>query len=212
MNLQEQISRIQSMMWLNESKTYQIYVDMGGVLFPSSSNDEVQRGTTEKPIDVRGFQSWVVNNKKDNQILGKYGVDGKWGKLTSNAWVKYGEEYKRSYPNKMSTNSQNANFIGDTLWNYIKGFNPNILTSIGSTNQEQKRQNKLNQATNILGLTDDKVYFVIKGTDKQNYSGPNKILIDDSPENIDKWVRKGGVGILHRNNNDTIRQLTKYLS
>jgi hypothetical protein len=67
------------------------------------------------------------------------------------------------------------------LWNYIKGFNPNILTSIGSTNQEQKRQNKLNQATNILGLTDDKVYFVIKGADKQNYSGSNKILIDDSP-------------------------------
>ena len=102
MNLQEQISRIQSMMRLNENKTYQIYVDMGGVLFPSSSNDEIQRGTTEKPKDIKRFQEWVIDNKKDNQILGRYGADGKWGKNTSNAWVKYGEDYKRLNPNETS--------------------------------------------------------------------------------------------------------------
>jgi len=212
MNLQEQISRIQSMMRLNENKTYQIYVDMGGVLFPSSSNDEVQRGTTEKPKDIKRFQEWVIDNEKDNQILGRYGADGKWGKNTSNAWVKYGEDYKRLNPNETSNNPQGTNFIGKELWNYVKGFNPSILTSIGTTNQKQKKQNKLNQTSNILDLTDDKVNFVTKGSDKHIYSGPNKILIDDSPENIKLWVNKGGIGILHKNNYDTIRQLNKYLS
>ena len=78
MNLQENIQRIKSMMRLNENTTPQIYVDMGGVLFPSSSNDQVQVGTTEKPENVTSFQTWVINIKKDNhfqfsRILEVYG-------------------------------------------------------------------------------------------------------------------------------------------
>ena len=43
---------------------------------------------------IRAFQNYVVNVKKDTQILGSYGVDGKWGTNTANAWEKYGEDYK----------------------------------------------------------------------------------------------------------------------
>ena len=42
---------------------------------------------------------------------------------------------------------------------------------------------------------------------KQNYSGTNKILIDDRPDNIDQWRSKGGIGILHTNTEDTLKQL-----
>ena len=212
MNLQEQISRIKSMMMLNENTTYQIYVDMGGVLFPSSSNDQVQAGTTEKPTDVKGFQSWVINTKKDNQILGKYGADGKWGKNTSNAWVKYGEEYKKSNPTAKTTSANSQSFIGSSLWNYIKNQNPFILTSVGNDgNTEQKKQNKLKQTANFLGIPNDRVLFVTNGKDKAQYSGQNKILIDDSPENTQAWTGKGGVGIEHKNNDETIKMLSQYL-
>jgi|LauGreDrversion4_2_1035121.scaffolds.fasta_scaffold95851_4 hypothetical protein len=212
MNLQEQISRIKSMMMLNENTTYQIYVDMGGVLFPSSSNDQVQAGTTEKPTDVKGFQSWVINTKKDNQILGKYGADGKWGKNTSNAWVKYGEEYKKLNPTAKTTSANSQSFIGSSLWNYIKNQNPFILTSVGNDgNTEQKKQNKLKQTANFLGIPNDRVLFVTNGTDKAQYSGQNKILIDDSPKNTQAWTGKGGVGIEHKNNDETIKMLSQYL-
>jgi hypothetical protein len=211
MNLQEQISRIKSMMMLNENTTYQIYVDMGGVLFPSSSNDQVQAGTTEKPTDVMGFQSWVINTKKDNQILGKYGADGKWGKNTSNAWVKYGEEYKKLNPTAKTTSANSQSFIGSTLWNYIKNQNPFILTSVGNDgNTEQKKQNKLKQ-TASLGIPNDRVLFVTNGKDKAQYSGQNKILIDDSPENTQAWTTKGGIGIQHTKNEQTINMLSQYL-
>lgn len=33
-------------------------------------------------------------------------------------------------------------------------------------------------------------------TDKSRFSAPGRLLIDDSPANIDKWVAKGGDGIL----------------
>jgi hypothetical protein len=212
MNLQEQISRIKSMMMLNENTTYQIYVDMGGVLFPSSSNDQVQAGTTEKPTDVKGFQSWVINTKKDNQILGKYGADGKWGKNTSNAWVKYGEEYKKLNPTAKTTSANSQSFIGSSLWNYIKNQNPFILTSVGNDgNTEQKKQNKLKQTANFLGIPNDRVLFVTNGTDKAQYSGQNKILIDDSPKNTQAWTGKGGVRIEHKNNDETIKMLSQYL-
>jgi hypothetical protein len=210
MNLQEQISRMKTMMRLNENTTYQIYVDMGGVLFLSSSNDEVQAGTTEKPTDVMGFQSWVINTKKDNQILGKYGADGKWGKNTSNAWVKYGEEYKKLNPNVKTTSGNSQGFIGGALWNYIKNQNPIILTSVGSTNVEQKKKNKLIQ-TRSLGIPDNRVLFVTNGTDKAQYSGQNKILIDDSPANIIAWRGEKGVGIQHKTNDQTIKSLSQYL-
>ena len=212
MNLQENIQRIKEVMNLHESnQQMKIYVDMGGVLFPSSSNDEVQRGTTEKPKDVEEFQTWVINTKGDNQILGRYGADGKWGKKTSNAWLKYGEEYKRSNPNSTTQNVGNSNFIGASLWNGLKQHNPMILSSVGSTNAKQKIKNKLNQISNSLGLPEDRAIFVTSGRDKSNYAKGN-ILIDDSPENINAWRAAGGIGILHKNAQSTIGELNRHLN
>ena len=42
------------------------------------------------------------------------------------------------------------------------------------------------------------------------YSGINKILIDDRPDNIEQWRSKGGIGILHTNTADTLKQLQAY--
>jgi hypothetical protein len=203
MNLRENIKQ--------NRQPIKIYVDMGGVLFPSSSNDEVQRGTNEKPKSVKGFQSWVVNTKRDNQILGRYGVDGKWGKNTSNAWVKYGEEYKRSYPNSTTQSASQSNFIGANLWNNIKQYNPTILSSVGTTNVQQKIKNKINQVNNVLGLPSDKAIFVTSGRDKSRYANGN-ILIDDSNDNIKNWINAGGFGILYQNDQSTLDELNRILN
>ena len=199
------------MMGINEStESMKIYVDMGGVLFPSGSSDEVQQGTTEKPKDIKGFQGWVINTKKDNQILGGYGADGKWGKNTSNAWVKYGEEYKNSFPDSTTQSAEQSNFIGKNLWSKIKQLNPIILTSTGGgKNKETKIQNKSKQVTNILGLPIDRVIFVDRGSDKANYAKGN-ILIDDSEDNINAWESAGGIGILHKDDTSTLSEMGRY--
>lgn len=212
MNLQENIQRIRQMMNLNEdNQKMQVFVDMGGVLFPSSSNDEVQQGTIEKPKDVKQFQTWVIDTKGDNQILGRYGSDGKWGKRTSNAWVKYGEEYKKEYPNSTTQPDNNSNFIGANLWNGLKNYNPTILSSVGTSNPQQKIKNKINQINNFLNISQDRAKFVTRGKDKAQYASGN-ILIDDSIENINAWKNAGGIGILHKDDQSTLKQLSRYFN
>jgi hypothetical protein len=39
------------------------------------------------------FQNWVFYTKGDKAILGKAGVDGKWGKDSIAAWTKYKNEW-----------------------------------------------------------------------------------------------------------------------
>lgn len=220
MNLQEQITRIRQVMRLDEqTQPKQIYLDMGNVLFPSDSSDQPQQGTTERPKDVKGFQSWVINTKQDNQILGSFGADGKWGKNTSNAWVKYGEEYKKSNPNSTTQSSGQSNFIGADLWNFVKNYNPIILSSTGGgENDEAKKQSKRKNLTDYLGMEfprDEKngrVIFVVDKSQKQNYSGPNKILIDDDQKTIDEWNNKGGNGIVHESNQKTLQELNRLMN
>jgi hypothetical protein len=49
--------------------------------------------------------------------------------------------------------------------------------------------------------------ILANAVNKQNYSGENKILIDDREKNIEQWRSKGGIGILHTSASDTIKQL-----
>lgn len=43
---------------------------------------------------------------------------------------------------------------------------------------------------------------------KQQYSKPGYVLIDDTVSNIDEWISMGGIGILHRSWQETIKTLT----
>ena len=219
MNLQEQITRIKQVMRLDEqTQPKQIYLDMGNVLFPSDSSDQPQQGTTERPKDVRGFQSWVINTKQDNQILGRFGADGKWGKNTSNAWYKYGEEYKKSNPNSTTQSSGPANFIGKDLWNFVKNYNPIILSSTGGGENGETKKDSKRDKLKYLGMEfprDEKngrVIFVVDKSQKQNYSGPGKILIDDDEKTINEWKNKGGNGIVHKSNQKTLQELNRLMN
>jgi hypothetical protein len=42
---------------------------------------------------------------------------------------------------------------------------------------------------------------------KQEFSGKNRILIDDRADTITNWNAQGGIGILHTSADNTIKQL-----
>ena len=92
---------------------------------------------------------------------------------------------------------------GETLWNYIKGYKPYILTapSLDPGSKQGKREwveRELPEAKNV--------YFR-KAQSKPDFSGKNRILIDDRADTIDSWRSKGGIGILHTSTSNTIKQL-----
>jgi hypothetical protein len=43
--------------------------------------------------ELYNFQKYVIDVKKDTQIMSPYTADGKWGQKSANAFAKYGKEY-----------------------------------------------------------------------------------------------------------------------
>jgi hypothetical protein len=91
---------------------------------------------------------------------------------------------------------------GKQLWEYISKYNPTLL-SAPSRQPSSRLGKRLWVKNNIPGAK----LVLASAEKKQNYSGTNKILIDDRPDNIDQWRSKGGIGILHVNTADTLKQL-----
>jgi hypothetical protein len=91
-------------------------------------------------------------------------------------------------------------FIGAGIWERIKKYNPTILSAVGSTNKDTIIANKKAQIKANLKLDSGEEpasLFVDSGPGKDKYAEKTAILIDDSKENIDAWVKKGGIGIKH---------------
>jgi hypothetical protein len=91
---------------------------------------------------------------------------------------------------------------GNELWNYIKQYNPSLL-SAPSKEESSKIGKRVWVKRNLPGVK----LILANAVNKQNYSGENKILIDDREKNIEQWRSKGGIGILHTSASDTIKQL-----
>lgn len=95
---------------------------------------------------------------------------------------------------------------GQELWNYIKQFNPIILTA-PSRNEVSIIGKKLWVQDN-LGSNIPIEFRQAK--QKVEFAGPNKILIDDKESTIMNWKNKGGIGLLYTGDTeDTIRELKK---
>ena len=126
----------------------------------------------------------------------KYGKDKFWDLINDNKkefWVEIPMmwdarsliDYVKKYPYKMLTapSSKKDSLIGKTIW--------------------------LRMHTNKLfgGNRPEVIFRAAKN--KQEFSGKNKILIDDRAKTIDQWNAKGGIGILHTSAENTIKQLKK---
>ncbi len=95
----------------------------------------------------------------------------------------------------------------EELWNFVLPYNPSILTKPAKSVYSCKKD-KRKWVDKYLG-EDIKVLFE---QDKSKYATPNSILIDDQEKNISKWETAGGIGILHKNSQDTIKQLKEILN
>jgi hypothetical protein len=94
------------------------------------------------------------------------------------------------------------NFINIKILSCIKG-NPPATDRINGKLKWLK--------TYSFNLPDANIILIDKSVNKQKYARPNDILIDDMEININQWNQRGGIGILHKNSKDTIRQLSQYV-
>jgi hypothetical protein len=126
------------------------------------------------------------------QYQTKYGIEKFWSFIDEENGVKFwvGMQWMKD---------------GKELWEYIKKYNPTLL-SAPSRNNESRLGKRLWVKNNLPGVK----LILASASKKQNYSGRNKILIDDRPDNIKQWRAQGGKGILHTNTQDTIKQLQAY--
>ena len=93
---------------------------------------------------------------------------------------------------------------GKKYWDYIKDLDTELLSS-PSRSETSRLGKRLWVRNNMPGVK----LHLAQSFNKKNYAEPNHILIDDRPSNISQWVAAGGIGILHRTADETIRQLKK---
>jgi hypothetical protein len=181
------LSQVFSTLLENETK-YQIFQDLDGCLCDLESH----------------FRNLSGENLGPKEYQEKYGKDAFWKKMES-----FGEEFWSEMPWMPD---------GKELWDYIKNQNPTILSAPSrdpkSVSGKMKwiEKNLPELANNRLQTKCkngwDGVSKIILNPDKYRYvRGPNDILIDDTPEKINKWIQAGGTGILHTSAKHTIQML-----
>jgi hypothetical protein len=157
---------------------YIIFCDMDGVLVDFDKGYEELTGKPTKHVDLQDKNEFwgLLDRSLDEKGLTEYDY---WVNLD---WMPDGK----------------------TLWDYIKGYNPYILTA--PSLDPGSRQGKNEWVTRLDGMK--KLYFK-PAKFKSEYAGKNRILIDDRPDTIDRWNAAGGIGILHTSAANTIQQLQK---
>jgi hypothetical protein len=93
---------------------------------------------------------------------------------------------------------------GKKLWSFIEPYNPIILTK--PTRSKKGRELCIEGKKKWLARELPGVKAIMED-DKSKYATPDALLIDDYESNITPWRQKGGIGILHKNTDDTIIQL-----
>jgi 5'(3')-deoxyribonucleotidase len=97
------------------------------------------------------------------------------------------------------------------LWHFLAPYKPVIL-SAQSNFVPHSKEDKIHWLKEHLGLTDtSRIIICNYPTDKQKHCEPGAILIDDNTKNCSEWVNAGGVAIIHKSAEDTIRKLKAIL-
>ena len=91
---------------------------------------------------------------------------------------------------------------GQELWNYIKPFNPVVLTA-PVDDMPYCATDKVDWVTENLG---EDVKTIVT-PNKFEFASGNAILIDDRDKNIIPWQEAGGIAVKHFSANDSINKL-----
>lgn len=98
---------------------------------------------------------------------------------------------------------------GKRLWNYIKKYDPIILSSPGTSSRDIIEGGKRLWIKRELGNV-KYIFDPAKWKYAASKPGMQNILIDDTSKKLDPWIEAGGMGILHTSSAETIRQLKEY--
>jgi len=127
-----------------------------------------------------------------------------WGGLTT------GQDWESIRKTKNFWSTMPWKRDGRLLWNYIKKFEPHILSAY-TTEDPNCKPGKNRWLRNNLGLSGSRINLV-RRSEKRNFAMDRRrpaILIDDYPKNISDFKVAGGIGIIHSNTQTTISQLKR---
>jgi len=160
-------------------KKYTIFCDLDGVLVDFDKGYKDLTGVTTKYADSQGKEVF-------------------WGTFKNSLKDKDISEYE--YWKDLEWMPD-----GQQLWGYIKSYNPYILSA--PTRDPESKTGKKAWVSDHLGKV--KGLILVYAYKKPEYSGKNRILIDDRASTIKEWRSKGGIGILHTSTAGTIKKLKK---
>lgn len=126
-----------------------------------------------------------------------------FGDQPRNVFPVLGEEEVNSIINQSSHFWYNMPWTkdGKELWSFLKPYSPLLLTTPALTVKTCKKDKVAWKDENLGKST-----TIIFSNTKHDYASPEALLIDDNKENIEKFVRNGGLGILHTSAEETIQQ------
>lgn len=145
---------------------FQIYCDMDGVLvdFVKGARDLMNDQSLEMNDKIKKRELWKIHGSMEHQEA----IDW-WGNLE---WAPGGKE----------------------LWNYIRRFNPGILSAPGKSLKNDVEQGKMHWIKTHLTPIPKPIIFA---NNKYQHATNFNILIDDMIKNTIPWEEAGGASILH---------------
>ena len=105
---------------------------------------------------------------------------------------------------------------GKELWSFVTQnfLQVKILSALGKSDKVDKQTStgKIQWLrSHIPSLQPDDIILVDNKHRKRHYSKPVDIMIDDTEVVISEWIKKGGIGILHKTTSETINKLKEYV-
>ena len=96
---------------------------------------------------------------------------------------------------------------GRKLWNYVKKYNPTILTK--PARSKYSKEGKQIWIDRELGKKIERILTRESKSTFANFANINSILIDDNEKNIKDWIESDGIGIIFKSSEQTIEELKK---
>jgi hypothetical protein len=160
---------------LLETKEYKIFVDLDGVMADLHSHVEELLG---KKLVTLPNGNWENDHDIWQEVSEKGGVQFDQLELLDDAME---------------------------LWNYVKQYNPSVLTATGVPREKNTKQKRAWVEKHLSGYAD--IHTPQTSPEKAKLAKPNHILIDDRTKSTIPWEKAGGIAIQHTDAASTIAKL-----